>query len=90
MNYLIWKLHRNQVRVAIAALLILAVVLITSGIHMSRVYRAALVACAGNGACSDLQNTLFQGDGLILDLVLATLVIPFLLGMFWGLDTVNN
>jgi hypothetical protein len=84
MNYLIWKLHRNQVRVAIAALLILAVVLITSGIHMSRVYRAALVACAGNGACSDLQNTLFQGDGLILDLVLATLVIPFLLGMFWG------
>jgi hypothetical protein len=84
MNFLIWKLHRNQVLVAVIAFAALATVLVTSGIHMRSIYRAALRTCSASGTCGDLQNRVFQGYGLVLDIVLATLIVPFLLGMFWG------
>jgi len=84
MTALVWRLHRAQVAVAVVLLAALTAVLIPSGIHMAAAYHQALAGCAATNRCTSLQNTLFQGDGLILDLVLATLAVPALLGMFVG------
>ena len=84
MNTLIWRLHRNQVLFASAALVGLAALLLITGINMARDFHSALANCAAAQSCGDLQSRLFQGDGLIIDLVNFTLVIPLLFGLFWG------
>jgi hypothetical protein len=40
--------------------------------------------CAATQSCNDLQSQLFRGDGAIIDLVNATIVVPLLFGLFWG------
>ena len=84
MTQLVWRLHRNQAYFAVAALAALAVVLLVTGITMADDYRRALADCAATQSCSDLGSELFRGDGAIIDLVDATLVIPLLFGLFWG------
>lgn len=84
MNHLVWRLHRNQVYFAVAALAALALILVVTGITMANDYHAALASCAATQSCSDLGNELFRGDGAIMDLVDLTLVVPLLFGLFWG------
>jgi hypothetical protein len=83
-NHLVWRLHRNQAYLAVAALAALTVVLLITGITMADDYRTALANCAATQSCDSLGNVLFRGDGAIMDLVDATLVIPLLFGLFWG------
>jgi hypothetical protein len=83
-NFLVWRLHRNQVYFALAALAVLAVVLLVTGITMADDYRNALASCAATQSCSDLGGELFRGDGAIIDLVDLTIVVPLLFGLFWG------
>ena len=84
MNHLIWRLHRNQLYFAVAALIALTVVLLVTGITMADDYRDALASCAATPTCGDLTGVLFRGDGAIMDLVDFTLVVPLLFGLFWG------
>ena len=84
MNQLVWRLHRNQAYLAVAALAALAVVLIITGVTMADDYRAALANCAATQSCGDLSGVLFRGDGAIMDVVDLTLVVPLLFGLFWG------
>ncbi len=84
MNHLVWRLHRNQVYLAIAALVALAVILLVTGITMADDYRTALANCAASQNCDNLGSVLFRGDGAIMDLVDFTLVVPLLFGLFWG------
>ena len=84
MNHLVWRLHRNQAYFAVAALAVLAVVLLITGVTMADDYRSALANCAATQSCDGLGNVLFRGDGAIMDLVDATLVVPLLFGLFWG------
>ena len=83
-NFLVWRLHRNQVYFATAALAVLAVVLLVTGTVMADDYRNSLASCAA-AHCGDLvSSSLFRGDGAIIDLVDLTLVVPLLFGLFWG------
>ncbi len=84
MNHLVWRLHRNQAYFAVAALAVVAVILLVTGINMANDYHAALASCAATQSCSDLGNELFRGDGAIMDLVDLTMVVPLLFGLFWG------
>ena len=84
MNHLVWRLHRNQAYLAVAALAALAVILLVTGINMANDYHAALASCAATQSCGDLGSVLFRGDGAIMDLVDFTLVVPLLFGLFWG------
>ena len=84
MNFLVWRLHRNQVYFAGAALAVLAVVLLVTGTVMGDDYRSALASCGATQSCGDLGSLLFRGDGAIIDLVDLTLVVPLLFGLFWG------
>jgi hypothetical protein len=84
MNLLVWRLHRNQVRFAALALAALTVVLLVTGTVMAHDYDRALADCRATQSCGDLGSQLFRGDGMIIDLVDLTLVVPLLFGIFWG------
>jgi hypothetical protein len=84
MNALVWRLHRNQVFFAAAAIVALTAVLLVTGINMAHDYQVALANCAATQSCGDLQGQLFRGDGAIIDLVNGTIVVPLLFGLFWG------
>jgi hypothetical protein len=83
-NHLVWRLHRNQAYLAVAALVALTVVLLITGITMADDYRTALANCAATQSCDSLGSVLFRGDGAIMDLVDLTMVVPLLFGLFWG------
>ena len=84
MNSLVWRLHRNQVWFALGALCLLGVLLLVTGTVMGNEYRSALGSCQATQSCGDLVGQLFRGDGAIQDVVDLTLVVPLLLGLFWG------
>ena len=85
MNYLTWRLHRNQVIFGAAALGALAVLLLVTGSQMAHDYSSAVSTCAASRSCGGLSDELFQGDGLVMDFVSAVSIgVPLLLGIFWG------
>jgi hypothetical protein len=83
-NALIWRLHHRQVYFALAALGALAAVLVVTGVVMSHDYGRFLSNCRVVGDCSSAPDLLFRGDGSIIDLVDATIIVPLLFGLFWG------
>lgn len=84
MTWLIWRQHRAQVYIGAAALAGLAILLLITGLQMASQYHSALTSCAANGNCGNLPNTLFLGNHTVGFLVILTIGVPGLLGLFWG------
>ncbi|HUB41737.1 MAG TPA: hypothetical protein VMA72_23065 [Streptosporangiaceae bacterium] len=84
MTWLVWRQHRNQAYLAAAALAAFAVLLVVTGRQMASQYQSALAACTPSHACGNLANTLILGTPLLSLLVTLTVVVPCLLGIFWG------
>ena len=90
MNWFAWRQHRKQFMILGIILAIYAAVVIPTGLHFWHTYTSTLAACAHNPAtpgCSDLSSNLFQStfDQLLLRFVpLACVLLPLLLGVFWG------
>jgi hypothetical protein len=81
MNTLVWRLHRGQAYIAGAALIVLAAVLLITGIAMSRTYHDFAAGCAAAHDCGDPSQVLGR-DGLITNWLLAAMAIPLLFGLF--------
>lgn len=84
MTWLTWRQHRAQLYIGAAALAALAVLLLITGLQMAAQYRSALTACAASHSCGNLANTLFLGNHTVSFLVILTIGVPGLLGLFWG------
>jgi hypothetical protein len=84
MTWLVWRQHRAQLYVAAAALAALTVLLLVTGLQMASQYHSALTACAANHSCGSLPGTLFLGSHAVGFLVIMTMGVPGLLGLFWG------
>ena len=84
MTWLVWRQHRNQAYFAAAALAAFAVLLLVTGRQMASQYQSALAACAPSHSCGNLANTLTLGSPAMSALVTLTVVVPCLLGVFWG------
>ncbi len=84
MTWLVWRQHRNQAYFAAAALTAFAVLLLVTGRQMASQYQSALTSCAASHACGNLADTLILGTPVLSLLVTLTLVVPCLLGVFWG------
>jgi hypothetical protein len=84
MTWLVWRQYRNQAYLAAAALAAFAVLLLVTGRQMASQYHSALTSCAASHACGDLANTLTLGTPVLSVLITLTVVVPCLLGVFWG------
>jgi hypothetical protein len=90
MTWLVWRQHRAQVFLGAAALAAFAVLLLITGLQMASQYHAAVASCAQTHSCLNLADTLFLGNHAIGFLVILTLGVPALLGMFWGAPVVAH
>ncbi len=81
-----WRQFRPQALVAAAGLVIVAVVLALTGPHLVNVYDTELAACRAGGGQGPSCNYPVTGIFAGLQIALNTLVllVPVLLGMFWG------
>jgi len=80
-----WLQFRTQAAVAAGALTIVAIVLAVTGPNLVHIYDTTVVSCAAHHDCSAATTALTDTDGPIqvfLDFLL--LVIPVVIGMFWG------
>jgi ABC-type transport system involved in multi-copper enzyme maturation permease subunit len=84
MTWLVWRQHRHQASLAAAALAAFAVLLLVTGRQMASQYQAARAACAPIHTCGNLANSLSLGSPVLFLLVTLTLLVPCLLGVFWG------
>jgi ABC-type transport system involved in multi-copper enzyme maturation permease subunit len=84
MTWLVWRQHRNQAYFAAAALAAFAVLLLVTGRQLASQYHSALTSCAASHTCGNLANTLTLGTPVLSLLVTMTVVVPCLLGAFWG------
>jgi hypothetical protein len=90
MSWLVWRLHRTQLYIAAALLAALTVLLLVTGLQMASQYRSALAACTANHSCANLASTLFLGSHAVGFLVIMTLGLPALFGLFWGAPLVAS
>jgi hypothetical protein len=84
MTWVVWRQHRSQAFVAAAAFAVLAVILLITGRQMASQYQSALTSCSASHSCGNLANTLTLGSPGLFVLVTLTVVVPCLLGVFWG------
>ena len=90
MTWLVWRLHRTQLCIAAALLAALTVLLLVTGLQMASQYHSALAACGASGSCANLASTLFLGSHAVGFLVIMTLGVPALFGLFWGAPLVAS
>jgi hypothetical protein len=84
MTWLVWRQHRTHAIVGAAALAALAVLLLITGLQVASQYHSAIAACTAGHRCGNLASTLFLGSHAVGFLVIMTLGVPALLGVFWG------
>ena len=80
-----WLQFRMQVALAAGALAIVAIVLAVTGPNLVHLYDTTVVTCAAQHDCSTATTAFTDTDGplqVFLDFLL--LLVPVLIGMFWG------
>ena len=90
MTWLVWRLHRTQLYIAAALLAALTILLLVTGLQMASQYHSALAACGASHSCATLASTLFLGSHAVGFLVIMTLGVPALFGLFWGAPLVAS
>jgi len=89
-TWLVWRLHRTQLYIAAALLAALTILLLVTGLQMASQYHSALAACGASHSCATLASTLFLGSHAVGFLVIMTLGVPALFGLFWGAPLVAS
>ncbi|MDQ2815291.1 MAG: transporter [Actinomycetota bacterium] len=90
MTWLLWRLNRTQLYIATALLAAFTVLLLVTGLQMASQYHSAVTACAASHSCANLAGTLFLGSHAVGFLVIMTLGVPALIGLFWGAPLVAS
>jgi hypothetical protein len=87
MNWVAWRQHRKQFLIVGIFLAIFAAIMIPTGLNFWHTYQHASATCGATNTCGQLPDELFQSntDGLLIHLIpIATILVPILLGIFWG------
>ena len=87
-----WRQFRSQASVGLVALAVIGVVLIVTGPHLVSVYDDAVAACRASGgqsaACNNPVTSTY--GGLRIATMALVLVVPALIGMFWGAQLIAH
>ena len=84
MIWLAWRQFRLQAFVAVGLLAAVAIAFAWTGPHIVHVYDTVVRTCASRGDCPSVTQSFLGRDHLLRDLSLAAILIPVLVGMFWG------
>lgn len=86
MTWLAWRQFRVQAAVALAGLAVLAGVVLATGLHLRHLYDTSGIAtCNAHGDCAAVEFAFLSHYKLLRPLLgTALLVLPALLGIFWG------
>lgn len=80
-----WLQSRTQTAVAIAALVVVAVVLAITGSHLVHLYDTNVASCKAQNDCSTATSTFLKNDdNLGIWLGVLVIVVPGIIGIFWG------
>jgi hypothetical protein len=92
MIWLTWRQFRAQAAMMAAALAVLAVILALTGPGLADDYSSGIAACTTeSGGCSDFVNRFFQDHrGPFLAVTAVALVLPALIGLFWGAPLITR
>ena len=88
MSWLAWRQFRTQALVAAGALVLLAIVMVPTGLHLRHVYDSSVAACTNGTAAGDCSATISSYLSLYhqlqgwLGFLMA--VVPAIVGIFWG------
>jgi hypothetical protein len=86
-----WLQFRMQAAIAAGALAIVAVVLALTGPNLVHLYDTTIANCAAHHDCSTATTDFTNTDGpLQVFLDFLVLVVPLLIGMFWGAPLVSS
>jgi len=85
MIWLTWRQSRAALAMMSTALAALAVILGVTGSGVADEYSTGIAACATEGGCSQFVQQFFNGhQAAFLALTAVVLVLPALIGIFWG------
>jgi hypothetical protein len=80
-----WLQFRTQAAVAFGGLVILAAVLVLTGPHLVHLYDTIVASCAAHGDCSTAGSAFLTNDrSLQIGLDALVVIVPGLVGLFWG------
>ena len=83
MNWLLWRQHRIQLAIAAVLVGLFAIPVLITGAHL----HSALVACRASDSCG---GTLLNGYNSVNTLVDLTIIVPVVIGLFWGAALVGR
>jgi hypothetical protein len=92
MIWLTWRQARAQTAMMAAALALLAAILALTGPNLADDYATGIAACATeSGGCSQFVQRFFQDhQGPFLAVTAVVLVLPALIGLFWGAPLITR
>jgi hypothetical protein len=91
MIWLTWRQFRAAAAMMLAALAALAAVLALTGPGLAHDYSTGIAACTTQSGCSDFVRQFFQDHQTpFLALSAVVLVLPALIGLFWGAPLVTR
>ena len=84
MIWLAWRQFRTQAYVAAGVLALVAVAFLLTGPSLVHAYDTSVLSCKVHGDCAPVLANFAARDHLLRDLSLAVILVPILLGLFWG------
>jgi hypothetical protein len=85
MIWLTWRQFRAAATMMAAALAVLAAILALTGPGLAHDYTTGIAACTQRGGCADFVRQFFNHhQGPFLAVTAVVLVLPALIGLFWG------
>ncbi|MDX3006589.1 ABC transporter permease [Kribbella solani] len=91
MIWLTWRQFRGSVAMVAVILIILAVALAVTGPQLASAYSAGIDDCSAQNTCENFYNRFFGAHQLpFMALTLVVLVLPALLGLFWGAPMITR
>ena len=85
MIQLAWRQFRTQALVAYGLLAVIAVIVVITGVQLVHYYGAYVATCGAHGDCGTVQTAFLARDHAVqASLGPILLLLPALIGMFWG------
>ncbi|MEU9830083.1 ABC transporter permease [Streptosporangium sp. NPDC048047] len=91
MIWLTWRQFRGSAAMTAAVLVVLTAVLALTGPDLASRYSAGIAACTRDDTCERFYDRFFNGHQLpFLAVSLVVLLLPVLLGLFWGAPLITR